>query len=176
VAVTAVFSSSVVVADVKNWQTEMTIRGTEFVNIGPGVYLGGYDLPYAEFSGGVDLTKAIFFSSNLDNARFDQAILTGANFKQAKLPNTNFSQANLTGTIFDQSTLTNAIFADAIVKGTSFWDTTSRGFTKEQLYSTASYKNKDLRGMALSDLRVRTVSLLTRAENFEILFFVRIGL
>jgi uncharacterized protein YjbI with pentapeptide repeats len=40
--------------------------------------------------------------------------------------------------------LTNTDLTNAVIKSTTFDGTTSRGFTKEQLYSTASYKSKDL--------------------------------
>ena len=37
----------------------------------------------------------------------------------------------------------------AVVTGTALGETTSRGFTKEQLYSTVSYKTKNLQGILL---------------------------
>ena len=40
---------------------------------------------------------------------------------------------------------------DALVTGASFSNTTARGFTEEQLYSTASYQAKNLRRIDLSD-------------------------
>jgi len=52
--------------------------------------------------------------------------------------------ANLMGANFWQATLTGADLTDAEVRWASFCDTTSRGFTAAQLYSTASYKAKDL--------------------------------
>jgi len=42
-----------------------------------------------------------------------------------------------------------ADLTDAVVAGAFFRSTTGRGFTKEQLYSTASYKNRDLTGIQL---------------------------
>ena len=45
--------------------------------------------------------------------------------------------------------LTNANLAGALVTGRNFAETTSRGFTKEQLYSTASYQQKNLQGIGL---------------------------
>ena len=44
--------------------------------------------------------------------------------------------------------LTDADFTDSIITNANF--STAVGFTKKQLYSTASYKNKDLRGINLS--------------------------
>ena len=48
------------------------------------------------------------------------------------------------------SMLTSANFAGAIVTGASFYGTTSGGFTKEHLYSTASYQQRNLRGIGLN--------------------------
>ena len=46
--------------------------------------------------------------------------------------------------------MTDADLSGAIVKGAWFVDVTSSGFTSEQLYSTASYQQKDLAGINLS--------------------------
>jgi hypothetical protein len=74
--------------------------------------------------------------------------LTGWNFAGQNLTNAQFSIGG--SGWWTPSTLTNADLTDAVVVGASFVDTTSRGFTKEQFYSTASYKNHELSGMDLS--------------------------
>ena len=48
------------------------------------------------------------------------------------------------------STLTGSDFSGAIVAGADFGHTTSSGFSKEQLYSTASYQQKNLQGIGLN--------------------------
>ena len=63
----------------------------------------------------------------------------------------DFSGQNLTNADLCSSTLTNADLSGATVTGADFGDTTSRGFTKEQLYSTASYQAKNLQGIGLGD-------------------------
>ena len=50
---------------------------------------------------------------------------------------------------FKSAKLTDTDFTNAIISGASFSSTTSNGFTKEQLYSTKSYKDKDLSGVWL---------------------------
>lgn len=122
---------SVIHADIKNWQTGHTIPGTEGVTPRPGIIFYEFDLRYADFSGGLNLSDSSFGFSWLDNARFNQA--------------------NLSGAYFALATLTSADLTDTVVTGTFFHDTTSRGFTKEQLYSTASYKTKDLQGIGLGE-------------------------
>ena len=62
----------------------------------------------------------------------------------------DFSGQDLTGANFAASTLTNANLAGAMVTGASFAEHID-GFTKEQLYSTASYQQRNLRGIGLSD-------------------------
>ena len=46
-----------------------------------------------------------------------------------------------------------------MVTGADFWGTTSRGFTKEQLYSTASYQAKNLAGIGLGRQRPQRLGL-----------------
>jgi uncharacterized protein YjbI with pentapeptide repeats len=53
------------------------------------------------------------------------------------------------------STLAGANLTGAIVTGANFEYTTSRGFTKDQLYSTASYQQKNLQGIGLGSNDVR---------------------
>jgi DNA-directed RNA polymerase specialized sigma24 family protein len=98
-----------------------------------GIVLSGHDLTGVDFSG-----------QNLTGANFD--MLTNAD-----LSGTNLTDASLWG-----ATLTNANLAGAMVTGANFgFDyATSQGFTKEQLYSTASYQQRNLRdiGLGLNDL------------------------
>jgi hypothetical protein len=57
--------------------------------------------------------------------------------------------ADLTSAYLSEATLTGANLTNATVKGANFGYTTFSGFTKEQLYSTASWKAKDLTGIVL---------------------------
>lgn len=120
-------------ADVINWQTGETIPGTEGIVPGPGLTLIDRDLAFADFAG-LDLTAARFNESRLENARFTQTNLVRAQLRFASLANADFTDANI---------------QDAFLR-----DTTARGFTQEQLYSTASYQAKDLSGVdfAFNDL------------------------
>ena len=80
---------------------------------------------------------ANFTGVNLQFAEFSFADLTGAKFNKAQLANGRFWFAKLAG----------ADFSDAIVNHASF--SSSTGFSKEQLYATASYKAKELPGINL---------------------------
>ena len=62
----------------------------------------------------------------------------------------NFSGQNLTNAVFETSDLTDADFSNAVVVGTDFLGST---LTADQLYSTAGYKAKDLRGIGLGCLK-----------------------
>ncbi len=61
----------------------------------------------------------------------------------------DFRGQDLTGANLGLATLTRTDLTGAIVKGASFAYSTSKGFTKEQLYSTASYQASDLAGIWL---------------------------
>ncbi|HEY4760817.1 MAG TPA: pentapeptide repeat-containing protein [Thermoguttaceae bacterium] len=87
----------------------------------------------------------------LSGCNFANQNLTGAEFYSAILTNANFIQADLSGAFLAYATLTDANMTDALVQGADFGDTTSRGFTSAQLYSTASYKAKNLAGIGLSE-------------------------
>jgi uncharacterized protein YjbI with pentapeptide repeats len=119
-------------AEIYRWDTGEAIPGTEGITPGPGEWLGYWNtearnLRFADFSGGLDLCGAYLHRSWLDNADF-----SGANLRHA----------NLT-----ESTLTNADLSGATVTGADFHG--SWGFTKEQLYSTASYQAGNLQGIGL---------------------------
>ena len=80
----------------------------------------------------------------LDHRQMAYAILWKLNLTGA-----NFEASNLANAILEFSTLTGANLAGAVVTGTSLRNTTSRGFTADQLYSTASYQAKNLQGIGL---------------------------
>src|SRR5687767_8482001 len=92
-----------------------------------------------------NLTKAYLIGADLTGAGFLYGNLTIADFSQANLTNATFGVLNL-----DNGTLTGATFTGALVRGAYFDQTTSYGFTAAQLYSTASYQNRDLPGISLA--------------------------
>ena len=86
--------------------------------------------------------------SDLTGWDFSGQNLTGASLAEANLTNADFRRANLSDASLYESTLSGADVTGAVATRADFWGTTARGFTKEQLYSTASYLAKDLRGIA----------------------------
>lgn len=123
-------------ADIKNWQTGETIPGTANITPEPGIVLRDWNttsknLKYADLAN-IDLSGARLWSDWLHYAKFTESTLT----------NTSFSSSNLTG----------ADFTDAIVNNTSFSHST--GFTKEQLYTTANYKNDTLGGVGFANINL----------------------
>jgi uncharacterized protein YjbI with pentapeptide repeats len=104
---------------------------------------------------GTNLTNADcdhtwFDSADLSSANLTKANLEWARLGSANLTNANLSQANLQA-LFFSTTLTGANFTDASIIGAFFSDVTSRGFTADQLYSTASYKHKELNELHLQN-------------------------
>lgn len=78
-------------------------------------------------------------SRDLGYAWLSELDLTGASFKSSNLANADLYE----------SVLSNANLTGATVAGTRFANDSSGGLTKTQLYSTASYQAKDLRGIQL---------------------------
>ncbi|MCY2955309.1 MAG: pentapeptide repeat-containing protein [Planctomycetota bacterium] len=98
---------------------------------------------------GANLTGADFEGASLTSANLGGASIVGASFLEARLTNASLTGANLTGADFWGATLTDADFTDAQVAQAKLRATTSGGFAAAQLYSTASYKARDLHGIIL---------------------------
>lgn len=130
----------------------------------------------ADFSGAI-LKDAYFSAAELDGAIFTNALIQGASFfdtpsftreqlestaswksgdlsgvslSRNNLESWDFSNQNLQRALFESATLSNANFSGADVKFAGLNKTTSKGFSKEQFESTASWKNGDIRGINLS--------------------------
>ena len=118
------------------------------------------DLTGADFRG-INLSGSNLSRMTLDGADFQNAVvvdgrigasLDGADFRGANLTNTllnydpvssiDFRGANLTKASFEGTSLVNADLTDAVVYGTRLSvENSPQDLTKEQLYSTASYKS-----------------------------------
>ena len=121
-------------ADIFRWDDGQVIPGTEGITPGPDTQFGARVLQFAELS-----------NTNLAGASFYDYMLHGSDLSGAR-----FTNANLSNTFLTASNLTGADFTGATVIGTYFYGT--RGFTKEQLYSTDSYRAKDLHGIGVGFL------------------------
>jgi uncharacterized protein YjbI with pentapeptide repeats len=104
----------------------------EAKNLG-GIKLVNNDLAGWDFNG-QNLTRSILSLATLTNAN-----LTRANLANAMLNNATLTDANLTGAVVAGSDF--SLYSDSV---------TLSGLAKEQLYSTASYQTKNLRGIGLS--------------------------
>lgn len=112
-----------------------------------------------------DLSNAVFDDAKI-NAWFGSTNLTGASFVRADLTmkpeansedtgfdfatlnNVDFTDANLSGVNFQGADVLNANFTNAIINNVDFGETYSvRNFVRDQLYSTRSYKEKNLTGI-----------------------------
>ncbi len=98
-----------------------------------------------------DISKQNFSNRVLSNSKFVKTTAIGTNFVGAALDGADFTSANLIGANFSTSVLSNAKFNDAKVINANFSNTTSSGFTREQFYSTDTYKSGVIKGMNLSN-------------------------
>jgi len=128
--------------------TDAIVPGASFYSFFKGGGLTQAQL-YSTASYKAKNLAGITLSRDLSNWNFAEQNLAGADFHISTLTGANLSGADLTGTGFARATLTGTNFTDAVVANANFYQATSRGFTKEQLYSTASYKAKDLTGIKL---------------------------
>ena len=90
--------------------------------------------------------ECMFYVCDLSGANFTNADLTGAEFGEVILTNANFTNANLSNVSLGASSeqLSGAVFTNAIIDNATFFE-----LEKTQLYSTISYKNKNLVGVEL---------------------------
>lgn len=114
-----------------------------------GLDLSANNLESWDFSD-QDLSGAKLDSSVLNGATLGGANLTGVSLLSAKLAAANLHGANLSDARLEKAVLAGADLADARVEGANFRQTTSGGFVKEQLYSTASYAERNLSGIDLA--------------------------
>jgi uncharacterized protein YjbI with pentapeptide repeats len=89
-----------------------------------------------------------FATQNLASANFSSATLTDANMSGANLSSAWLEYADLSGADLSAATMNGATLDNANVAGADFGHAT--GFGVYQLYSTASYQNKDLHGIGLA--------------------------
>lgn len=164
--------SSICHADVYRWDNSALIPGTEGVRLGPAVdlsfaqleyaNLAGYELTGANFQGSnlrnaafIDCTNGIIpedrcHLSNLAGADFSNADLSGADLWEVDLSRASFVGANLSGAELTLAELSEADFGNATITNASLgWN-----MTKDQIYATLSYRNRNLQGIdfALSNL------------------------
>jgi uncharacterized protein YjbI with pentapeptide repeats len=133
---------------------DSVLTGTNFTDAEVrGAYFG---LSY--YNPGPGIAAAQLYST----ASYKAGRLAGTNFERNDLRGYSFAHQDLTGASFESATLASvndddrpgltgdgADFTDAVVRGANFTDTTANGFTAAQLYSTTSYKAKELRGIVL---------------------------
>lgn len=106
---------------------------------------GKYEYRNSSWVGAI-CKECMFYFCDLSGANFTNADLTGAEFGEVILTNANFTNANLSNVSFDllSGQLSGAVFTNAIIDNASFSE-----LEKTQLYSTISYKNKNLVGVEL---------------------------
>jgi uncharacterized protein YjbI with pentapeptide repeats len=114
-----------------------------------GAIINGADFSGGPFGNPTGLTATQLYSTS-SYARHD---LSGIRIEQYDLSGWNFSHQDLSGAVL-RSNLTAANFNGAIVRGADFGGDPSYGIygsliSAQQLYSTASYNDHDLRGIKL---------------------------
>ena len=108
---------------------------------------------------GADFTDAVIVGAGItDTTMAAEQLYSTASYKAKNLAGVNFDDSNLAGWSFVEQDLTNADFGDAGLFGVNLTDAHITGanfhrasLTADQLYSTASYKSKNLVGIDLED-------------------------
>lgn len=94
-----------------------------------------------------DLRGVDFSNNSFSNWDFSGQNMANSSFAGGYVDNSNFSNADLTSVSFGSCSVSGANFSEAVIKGATLY--TTYGFTKEQMYSTKSYKTKELQGVTL---------------------------
>jgi uncharacterized protein YjbI with pentapeptide repeats len=114
-----------------------------------GLDLRGQDITGANF--GYTTHQGFTKEQLYSTASYQAKNLTGIGLTDNDLTGWDLSGQDLTHGNLNWSTLSGVDMTGAIVTGVGLNDTTSRGFTREQLYSTASYQARDLRGIGMGN-------------------------
>ena len=163
--------SSTCHAQIERWDNGLVIPGTQDITPGPKLVLKYWsnddrNLRYADFSE-QDLSGSVFNDVWLRGANFRSSDLTKADFRRSELTDSDLSGTDLTSAVF--GSVSGAELTGAVITGAGFGipgpksmalDRCSSeaseavALVPEQLYSTRSYQEKDLRGIRLhcSDL------------------------
>jgi uncharacterized protein YjbI with pentapeptide repeats len=137
------FGSTLTDAIFTNAQVTQTYFGKEVVNAG----FCGFP-PCSSLIVGTGISPAQLYKT----ADYQAQNLSGINFNLNDLTGANFRGQNLADASFSDATLTGADFTDADIRGANFNKSfMGTGITLPQLYSTASYRAKDLSGIDLRD-------------------------
>lgn len=143
----------------------------------------GQDLRNTSFSNcslvGADFTDAIIQNVWFGNTSLSQSQLySTASYRNHDLQGVSFFQTNFVGWDFRGQNLSHAVLGwanlleadltDAVV---TFADFTGSGLNSEQLYSTASFKERDLRGMFLDDAALLSEPLDLRGQRLTEAWF-----
>ncbi len=103
-----------------------------------------YDVDFSS----CDLSGALFTNTSHRTNNFSGSDLSGADFRGSQLDRSRFIGANLSGADFRGSVVEFADFTGAIIR---YADFSQSKFNDDQLYSTQSYQDRDLRGIILKD-------------------------
>lgn len=122
--------TTIVHAQIFRWDNDQLIPGTQEIKPGAGVSAPEQTLSYAQLSG---------------------VNLTGSNFRESDLAYADFSGAILIDAVLEAATLESANFEQATIDGLHLNDTTSKGFSSGQLYSTDSYQRQRLTSVELNN-------------------------
>jgi uncharacterized protein YjbI with pentapeptide repeats len=129
----------------------------------PGWSFAGIDLAGSNLNGsdltGSDLTGAIINGASLANTEITETQLySTASYQAGDLSETDlggnylsdvsFAGFHLERAGFGGANLEGTDFTGANIRGANFYAATYNGFTPQQLYSTASYQEGDLRGVS----------------------------
>lgn len=96
------------------------------------------------------LTDATIRNTDLTGANLSHVVAEGADFEASRFENADLSGSRFVDASFRLAIMTGANLTDADIRGTDLYRTTQYGLTLEQIYSTASYKNRDLTGIDFS--------------------------
>ncbi|HEX2971272.1 MAG TPA: pentapeptide repeat-containing protein [Tepidisphaeraceae bacterium] len=128
--------------------TDAHVAGALLVHVTPHGFTSSQLYSSANYKA-KDLRGILLSSNDLKGWDFSGQNLQGAGLNVSNLQGVSFNGADLRGCGLLGTHLAEADLTDALVTGASFDQTTENGFTARQLYSTASYRSGDLRGISL---------------------------
>jgi uncharacterized protein YjbI with pentapeptide repeats len=128
-------------------------------NLTSAYFINGATITGADFTD-ADISRTHFFGTEgglssvqlYSTKNYKNKDLSGIEIGFNNLTGWNFANQNLTNANLKYSNFTNTVFTDAEIRGANFnisYDGHGTGITSNQLYSTKSYKDKDISGISL---------------------------
>jgi uncharacterized protein YjbI with pentapeptide repeats len=137
------------IVDLRGWNlSNQDLTGANFVGATlTGANFNGALIGGAGLNSVPGMGRQITSQQLYSTASYQMHDLHGVDLSVNDMRGWDFSNQDLASASFSFAALATTNFSGAIIRGADFFRTTAKGFTAQQLYSTRSYQQRDLRAI-----------------------------